>query len=353
MIEMFSITLIAKVSATFFATLCIAFVAKKIIGYLEKSHITNEWLKGLLRAVYGPSAWIIIIYGFISAGIIVLTHLSLSTKSLITLQSLFLISAATILLFRWKTHLESLLKKRFIRKGRIKSDQILFSAVGKIASITIIAFTGLMFLDILGVPLQALLAFGGVSGIAVSWAAKDIVANFFGGFMLYINRPFVIGDWIYSPNKNFEGVVEDIGWYMTKIRTFERRPMYIPNALITDAIVENPGQMYNRRIKQTIGLRYDDVAKVQPITHNIDAMLHQHTDIDQNQTIMVHFVEFGPYSLNIEVYCFTKTTNWAEYRDIQQDVFLKIAQIVKADGASIAFPTYSIQIHNEAGLTKK
>lgn len=350
MLEMFSIALITKLSATLVATFISAFVAKKTIGYLEKSRITNEWIKTLLLAIHGPSAWIIIAYGLISAGIIVLIHFSLSTTILIKLQALFLVTAATILSFRWKSRIETLLKKRLIRKSKIKSDQILFSAIGKIASIAIIAFAGVMVLDILGVPLKALLAFGGISGIAVSWAAKDIVANFFGGFMLYINRPFVIDDWIYSPNKNFEGVVEDIGWYMTKIRTFERRPMYIPNALITDAIVENPGQMYNRRIKATIGLRYSDVAKVQPIADGIEAMLKEHSDIDQNQTLMVHFVEFGPYSLNLEIYTFTKTTNWAEYRKIQQDIFLRIAKIVEDHDASIAFPTNSIYLQNETGM---
>ena len=117
--------------------------------------------------------------------------------------------------------------------------------------------------------------------------------------------------------------------------------MYVPT-LFTQIILTNPSQMYNRRIHPKVGVRYQDADKVKAITQDIEAMLRGHEEIDQEQYIMVHWIEFGPYSLDIDVYAFTKTTDWKIYRAIQQDVFLKIVDIVKKNGADIAFPTQEL-----------
>ena len=95
--------------------------------------------------------------------------------------------------------------------------------------------------------------------------------------------------------------------------------------------------MYNRRIKANIGLRYEDIDKMNAITEQIRAMLQQHPEIDQEQLILVNFNAWEQSSINLLVYCFTTTTVWKDYLDIQQDVFLKIANLVKANGASFAF----------------
>ena len=106
-------------------------------------------------------------------------------------------------------------------------------------------------------------------GIAVGFAAKDLLANFFGGLMVYLDRPFAIGDWIRSPDREIEGTVEEIGWRVTCIRTFDKRPIYVPNSVFTQVTVENPSRMLNRRIYETIGVRYDDAAKVRDIITDV------------------------------------------------------------------------------------
>lgn len=241
---------------------------------------------------------------------------------------------------KFKHHFLKHLQDRFVASDAI--DSSLFFAADKLLNIVITISVILFILDLFGVPINTLLAAGGIGGFAVSWASKDVIANFFGGLMIFINRPFVNGDWIASPNKHFEGVVENIGWYRTQIRTFERRPEYIPNSLLTDAIVQNPGRMYNRRIKENIGLRYEDLPNVKRIIEQIREYLNSHEHIDQNQIRMVHFMTYGAYSLDINIYCFTVTTNWAQYRDVQQDVLLGIADIVQKNGANFAFPTQTI-----------
>ena len=101
-------------------------------------------------------------------------------------------------------------------------------------SVAITAF--LVIIQTLGYSVSGLLAFGGVGGLAVGFAAKDLLANFFfGGLMIHLDRPFTIGDWISSTDREIEGVVENIGWRLTIIRAFDKRPIYIPNSLFTDS----------------------------------------------------------------------------------------------------------------------
>ena len=104
--------------------------------------------------------------------------------------------------------------------------------------------------------------------------------------------------------------------------------------------------MTNRRIYETIGIRYSDIEKMEAITTDVKEMLQQHPDIDTNLTLMVNFVTFAPSSINFFVYTFTKTTVWAEFHKIKQDVLLKIENIISSHGAEIAFPTSTIHIPN-------
>jgi MscS family membrane protein len=196
----------------------------------------------------------------------------------------------------------------------------------------------------LGFEITGLLALGGVGGIAVGFAAKDLLANFFGGLTIYLDRPFGVGEWIRSPDKSIEGTVEYISWRHTRIRAFNKNPIYVPNSVFTTIVVENPSRMSHRRIKETIGLRYDDFGVVAAVVADIKAMLEEHPDIDQTQTLIVNFNQYGASSLDIMVYTFTKTTVWVEYHAVKQDVLLRIGEIIERHGAEIAFPTRTLHV---------
>ena len=188
------------------------------------------------------------------------------------------------------------------------------------------------------------MAMGGVGGIAMGFAAKDLLANFFGGLMIYLDRPFAIGDWVRSPDRNIEGTVEKIGWRVSVIRNFESRPMYVPNSVFTNIIVENPSRMANRRIHETIGLRYRDLESMDKIVVEVEAMLRQHDEIEGKQTMMVNFNAFSDSSVDFFIYCFTRTSQWVKYHQVKQDVMLRIAEIIEANQAEIAFPTSTVHI---------
>ena len=162
-----------------------------------------------------------------------------------------------------------------------------------------------------------------------------------------VARPFAIGDWIRSPDRNIEGTVEAIGWRVTRIRTFDKRPLYVPNAIFSSIAVENPSRMRNRRIYETIGIRYQDASKMATIIHKIKDMLRTHPDIDANQTLIVNFNSFAPSSMDFFVYTFTKTTNWIRFHEIKQDVLLKIIDIIGEEKAETAFPTSTIHLAKE------
>ena len=225
--------------------------------------------------------------------------------------------------------------RRWIQIDDQQDEAMLINVLSRLYTILVLLIATAAFMVNFGIPSAAIATVLGGAGIGFTFATQQISQNFLSGFMLFFNRPFKEGDWI-SAN-NLEGTVEKIGWYYTRIRTFERRPLHIPNSVFATTPITNPGQMYNRRIKANISLRYEDLDRIQGITEEVKAMLEQHPDIDHNQIILVNFNAWDASSINMMVYCFTDTTVWKEWLDIQQRIFLEIAAIVKRSGADFAF----------------
>jgi MscS family membrane protein len=226
-------------------------------------------------------------------------------------------------------------------------DLTTVDAIGRLIRITVMITSGLIILQTLGFSVSGVLAFGGLGGIAVGFAAKDLLSNFFGGLMIFLDRPFGVGDWIRSPDRDIEGTVESLGWRLTTIRTFDKRPLYVPNATFLSIAVENPSRMSHRRIYETIGVRYDDASQIRSIVERVRTMLEQHPDIDASQTLMVNFNQFGPSSLDFFIYCFTKTTVWTEYHAVKEDLLLKAYDLITEFGAEVAFPTQTLHLQVE------
>lgn len=226
-------------------------------------------------------------------------------------------------------------------------DQTTVDALSKLGRLTVLISAVLIAMQTLGLSVSGVLAAGGIGGIAIGFAARDLLANFFGGLTIYLDRPFSVGEWIRSPDKQIEGTVEAISWRHTRIRAFNKNPIYVPNALFTTIVVENPSRMSHRRIKETIGIRYQDIDKMAAIVADTKAMLLHHPEIDVTQTLIVNFNSFGPSSLDFFIYTFTKTIEWVRYHEVKQDVLLKVAEIIARHGAEIAFPTRTLHIESK------
>lgn len=318
-------------------------VAEKLIERVRRGWKLSEGVDALLHGLSSPLKWLIWGSSLLIVAYLTFKQADLELPYLLEVGRLFLLGIVFWTAFRWKSTFERHLMRRY--ESTSKEKLSLTTAVSRLLSIFLVVIGILIFLDILHIPIGALLAFGGVGGLAVGLAAQGLIANLFGGLMIHINRHFAIGDWIYSPNKQFEGIVEEIGWYQTRIRTLERRPTFIPNSLLTDAIIENPGRMYNRRIRAKISLTYDDVNKVDAITKALEDMLRGHEEIDQRQQLLVNLVELADSSLDLELYCFTKTTTLKGFRTALQDILLKVTEIVAKHGAHMAYPTSTIYSH--------
>jgi len=325
----------------FLALIADLFQKKIFRSFAEKAKRTsNKWDDAILLSIPSPLSIIIWITSITFAGkIIQNTTGTMIADVLVPLRDAIIIASLA-----WFLVLSIRRTENSYLSSREEIDPTTLDAISKLARISVVITAALMILQSLGFSISGVLAFGGVGGIAVGFAAKDLLSNFFGGLFIYMDRPFAVGDWIRSPDRELEGVIEKIGWRVTVIRTFDKRPLYIPNSVFSQVAVENPSRMQNRRIKETIGIRYDDADKMEVITIQVKEMLENHPEIDVNNTLMVNFNSFAPSSLDFFIYTFTKTTNWAQYHAIKQDILLKILKIIADNGAQVAFPTSTIHL---------
>lgn len=308
---------------------------------------STYWDDALFRALGTPLSLLIWSVGIAVAAGILQAHFEAPILRLVEpARNIAVIAALAWFLLRFIGNASRDVVAARERAGE-EVDHTTVDALSKLGRISVIIVAALIILQTLGFSIAGLLTFGGIGGIAVGFAAKDMLANFFGGLTIYLDRPFVVGEWIRSPDKEIEGTVEYIGWRHTRIRAFNKNPIYVPNALFTTIVVENPTRMTNRRIKETVGIRYDDIAQMDAIVSAIRAMLRNHPEIDSTQTLIVNLNTFGPSSLDIMIYTFTKTKEWVRYHEIKQDILLKIAEIVAGHGAEIAFPTQTLHIDSQ------
>ena len=325
-------------------------VARRLLAGLARqaAKTSTVWDDAMLEAARRPLLWLIMLNAIVF--VLEICAQQIQSWPLALLLFATVRQIIVILLFAWfLLKFTSGVEQRLLDKLQAEPDQVqtrmdatTLHALARLLRLVIVIAAVLVALPTLGVEITAVLAFGGIGGIAVGFAAQDLLANFFGGLMIYLDRPFSIGDWIRSPDKEIEGTVERIGWRLTVVRTFDKRPLYVPNSLFNKLSLENPSRMTNRRIYETIGIRYDDVDKMNAIVEDVKTMLREHEEIDTGQTMIVNFNKFAPSSLDFFVYTFTKTTNWIRFHEIKQDVMLRIVAIIHSHDADIAFPTTTI-----------
>ena len=329
-----------------FLTLGLHFLLRRLLNRLHHTALDSHayWDDAVVTALQRPLALLVLFIGLSLVLDTVRQHAELTLlPALDPARRLGLVALFAWFLIRLIREGEEAIIAKYQDTGEAY-DRTTMDAVAKLLRLTVTVIATLVLLQTLGVSVAGVLAFGGIGGLAIGFAAKDLLANFFGGLMLYLDRPFAVGDWVRSPDREIEGDVEHIGWRLTRIRTFDKRPLYVPNALFTTIAVENPSRMLNRRIYETIGIRYDDANKMEPIVHAVEQMLRSHPEIDTSRILMVNFNAFAPSSLDFFVYTFTKTTDWAHYHQVKQDVLLKILEIIESHGAQAAFPTSTIHV---------
>ena len=332
----------------------ISIAFKKIHPKFESSK--RVWDDALMIAIYKPLKIAIWFAGllFIIPIVIKIFDKEYSIDFLLNLIK----KVGIVFIFLWFIiifirHLEKNLFNITLSNDKKKVDKTSIRAISQLLRLASVIIAILILMQVFGVPISGILAFGGASGITLGFAAKDMLANFFGGLMIFLDRPFAIGDWIRSPDREIEGMVEHIGWRLTRIRTFDKRPLFIPNGIFNSISLENPSRMQNRRIKTVIGIRYEDSFKIADILKEVEDMLKNHSDIDSSKTLFVYLTNFGHSALEFTVYTYTKTNKWVPFQRIQQDVFLKILEIIKKHDAQCAFPATTVYFGDSGSIIMK
>lgn len=342
-----------KYAASFFI-LILALLLKKVLGHFFL-HVLTPFAKKtastyddlFLKAIRKPAEFTVVIAGlFIIVQILnpPTEPLNLKHFAYATLK-IFVTFAIAWMLFNAISVLETYLS-RIVEKTESTLDDHLIPFIRKSLRAFIIFIAFILIIQNLGYSISGLLASLGIGGLAVALAARETLSNIFGSFMIILDRPFHLGDWIKAGD--MEGVVEEIGFRSTKIRTFAKTQISVPNNIIANMSLDNFSRMPKRRIKLNVGVTYETTPpQMQEAVQNIRQMLEKHPGIHQ-EFMLVNFTDFGPSSLDILVYCFTVTTDWAEYLKVRQEVALNIMIILEELGLEIAFPSQSLYLRGES-----
>ncbi len=332
-----------EASAFFVIMLLAHFFTHYLLNKLEKVRVSSSWRFGkeIVLALHSPLFFLLWTMGAFYLTDLVISHFvefDFIAQTAV-FRRLILIAALLWFLFRWKAYLEKDFLDKVLAGSAVTYDVHSVTAISKVASIVFTVLSVLMALSTLGIGISSVLAFGGFGSIVIGFASQDVVANLFGGFMIYMNRPFSILDRIAIPEKKLDGFVDQIGWYQTKIISLDKRPIYVPNSIFPKAILENWTRMSNRRIKENIGIRYDDFDKVEGIVEAIKSYLDAHPELDKSKSIYTNFTSYGAYSLNIYISAFTLSTFFQDYLRIKQEILLELGKMITEAKAEIAFPT--------------
>ena len=339
-------SLFIQIFIVIFATLSATYISGKLLKFyiLKAGKTRNIWDDALAYALQRPVKIVILVIGF-SYSIKMLDQ-SLNLPIFLALErikDILIIFSLFLFILRFIKKIE----QNYLALHQANQEKIsTINAITKLLRISALITCVLILMHSLGINISGILAFGGVSGIAVGFAAKDLLSNFFGALMIYLDKPFKVGDWIRSPDKNIEGVVELIGWRQTKIRTFDKRPIYVPNAVFSTIVVENPSRMTHRRIYENIGVRYQDLPHIEQIITDIKNYLTNSAAVDKNQALIVNFNQFQESALDIMVYCCVFETNWIKFHELKQKILLDIAAIISQHKAEIAYPTITLDQGN-------
>ena len=202
-------------------------------------------------------------------------------------------------------------------------------------------------LEVWGISIGPVLAGFGLIGVAVALGAQDLFKNLIAGLLILAERRFNIGDWVLVDGIA-EGTVESIGFRSTVVRRFDKAPIYVPNATLSDNAVTNFTAMTHRRIYWVIGVEYEaTVAQLRAIRDSIEDYIVSNDDFAPADEVatFVRIDRFNDSSIDILLYCFTRTTKWGEWLKVKEQLAYKVKEIVEGAGCGFAFPSQSLYVH--------
>ena len=239
---------------------------------------------------------------------------------------------------------KTILGKKLRKSLSDKMDDTVFEFVLKITRVLIYIIAIFLVLAILEINLTGLVAGLGLGGVIVTLAAQDTAKNLLGGLVIFIDKPFVVGDWIQMDN--YEGTIEDITFRTTRIRTFENALVNIPNAIIADASVTNWSKMEKRRYKTNLCVELDTpLEKLDLLKTRIEKMLQERESV-YDDSIIVRFDQITDNGINILIYTYTNSVDYASYLKEVEDINVKIMKILNEENIELAYDTKTVYVKN-------
>jgi len=318
------------------------FVIKYVFKWIRRWTAGNERSYAtIIEAVEAPLKLLVLVLGIFLA----LRFLPLSPAADVAILKVF--RSVLILILGWAVYRgcgpDSLISQRI--RERLDVDDIVSPVLSKAVRFIIIALLVVIIANEWGYDVNGFIAGLGLGGLAFALAAQDALSNMFGGIVIVLEKPFVIGDWIKTPS--VEGTVEAITFRSTMIRGSDQALITMPNSTLANEPITNYTRMGKRRINYHLSISYQASAEqIQTCIIRIRNMLAEHPGIHP-ETILVNFEKFSDSGLDILVYCFTNTTVWSEYLKVRQDINLRIMQIVEDLNLKIGYPSRTIHLENQ------
>ncbi len=299
------------------------------------------WKLSFVSALYKPLSYFIWFLALLLAANIFCVHfLGFGIPHFMKIIKVGAVLALGWFLLRWKT----ILIEQLTILNKDKKDGVRIGSLdlfGKLGTMAIFILVTLLLMEVTGFGIQSILAFGGISGVALAFASQQFISNFFGGLSVHIAQPFSKGDFIQLPERKIEGHIEEIGWYMTSIRDPDKRSLYIPNSTFNQSIILNTTRTTFRRIYLKIGLRPSDISVIEKVVDDIRSLLKKNPSVNQEIESKVFFTNFGPTNLEIEISTYINQD--ANFEAAKQKILIDLASVISQNGAELSSVTSIIE----------
>ncbi len=300
----------------------------------------QEWASTLAQTAAGPLSTLAMAMAFRVTYPVLMLPVTLAVVLAIAVRVLMVL-AIVWALYRLVDLLSARMEARAAATDTKLDDQLV-PLVRKSLKVLVVIGGVLFVLQNLQVDVGSLLTGLGIGGLAFAFAAKETLANFFGSIMIFADRPFQIGDWIVVAGA--EGIVEEVGFRSTRVRTFYNSVITVPNSTFNDAQVDNYGQREFRRTFTTLNLTYDTTPEqMQAFCEGVRAIIVANP-FTRKDYYEVHMSGFGAHSLDVMVYFFFKVASWSDELRERHNVYLEIMRLARELGVEFAFPTQTLHV---------
>ncbi|PIE52494.1 hypothetical protein CSA37_06825 [Candidatus Fermentibacteria bacterium] len=301
---------------------------------------TENFLTVLLDGLAGPMAFLAVFTGMYFSVLVLNLHGTVNLVALNIIQVLLTFTVIRVIYVLIDD--VSIQMLNLAGETESKLDDQLIPVLRKLAKVAIAAIAVVFFMQLKGYPVTGIIAGLGIGGLAFAFAAQDSLAGIFASITLFLDRPFMVGDFVQVGGVS--GTVEEVGLRSTRIRTIGKTLVSIPNKEIVDSTIDNLSKRPMRRCAITIGVTYDATAEqMAKLVEDLRQMLVD-DEMVEHQGSNVHFTTFGDSSLNVEMAFFIRTVEYTRFLQSRQDVNIKIMHTVENLGLEFAFPSTTVYL---------